>query len=160
MFTSLFESIKYIGHQFPVAVLRLYLGIYFLDQALERYHGDFLTHPRLAELIRDWSSASPAPNWYKDILDQLILPQWQLTAYCVVYFQFVIGISFILGFFVRPAALLGILLSLNFVFWSPPDLGDLYRLHLLLFVILGWIGAGRCLGLDYYFYKRHRGIWW
>jgi thiosulfate dehydrogenase (quinone) large subunit len=31
---------------------------------------------------------------------------------------------------------------------------------LVLFLILAWLGAGRCLGLDYFFYKRDRGMWW
>jgi thiosulfate dehydrogenase [quinone] large subunit len=160
MIFAIFESIKYVGHFFPLLVLRLYMGFYFAEQAWSRYQGNFLTQPRLAESIRDWSAQSPAPDWYKDILDQWMLPHWQLVAYCVVYFQFIIGLSFILGFFVRPMGLIGALLSLNFVFWSSADLADLYRLHMVIFVLLAWMGAGRCFGMDYYFYKRHRGIWW
>jgi thiosulfate dehydrogenase [quinone] large subunit len=37
---------------------------------------------------------------------------------------------------------------------------ELHKLHFVLFLVLAWLGAGRCLGLDYFFYKRDRGIWW
>src|SRR5580704_7700255 len=145
MLYAILESIKYVGHLFPILAMRLYIGIYFSEQAWSRYQGNFLTQPRLAEAIRDWSPASPAPEWYKDLLDQWLLPHWQLTAYCVVYFQFVIGVSLILGFFVRPMGVLAALLSLNFIFWSSPDVAELYRLHVVLFIVLAWLGAGRCL---------------
>jgi thiosulfate dehydrogenase (quinone) large subunit len=160
MFYSIVESIKYIGHFFPLLCLRLYLGVYFVDQAWSRYSGNFLDQPRLAETIRDWSSGSPAPEWYKDLLDQWLLPHWQLAAYCVVYFQFVVGISLILGFLVRPMALLGAFLALNFVFWSSAEVSELHRLQVVVFFVLAWMSAGRCFGMDYYFYKRHRGVWW
>ena len=61
---------------------------------------------------------------------------------------------------VRPVALLAALVTLNFIFNSGPDIIELHKLHLVLFLILAWLGAGRCLGLDYFFYKRDRGLWW
>lgn len=160
MIYAVVESIKYVGHYFPLVILRLYLGFAYFDEAFSRLQGNFLTQPRLAEAIREWSATSPAPDWYKDILDQWVLPHWQLASYCVVYFQFIVGICFILGFFVRPMGIIGALLSLNFIYWSSSDVAELYRLHMVVFLILTWMSAGRCLGIDYYFFKRHRGIWW
>jgi thiosulfate dehydrogenase (quinone) large subunit len=61
---------------------------------------------------------------------------------------------------VRPAAILGAILALNFIYFGGPDNTALQQTHLVLFIVLGWLGAGRCLGLDYYFYKRQRGLWW
>ena len=75
MVFSIFESIKYIGHFFPLILLRMYMGFYFAEQAWARYQGNFLVQPRLAEAIRDFTPSSPAPEWYKDILDHWILPQ-------------------------------------------------------------------------------------
>lgn len=160
MFVAYFESVKYVGHLFPLALLRIYIGWSFLITAWSRYQGDYLSQPRIAAAITEWAPVSNAPDWYKDLLDHVVVPNWQFFAYCVVYFGFLIGISFIIGFFVRPVAILAALLTLNFIYNSGPETVDLHKLHLVLFLILAWLGAGRCLGLDYYFYKRDRGIWW
>jgi thiosulfate dehydrogenase (quinone) large subunit len=160
MLVAFFESIKHIGHLFPVVILRIFMGVHFLKIAVVNLKGPFLNQPLLAEMIRDFSPSSGAPFWYKDLLDGIVLPQWQLVAYTIVYLQFVIGLSFLFGFFVRPVSLLGFLLAWNYVYWSPAELQDFYRLQMACFIVLFTIGAGRCLGIDSYFYKRNRGIWW
>ncbi len=159
MLLAYLESIKYIGHLFPVALLRIYMGWTFLKVAWTRYQGDYLSQPHIVSNITE-NSAMTAPDWYKSFLDQVVVPNWQIFAFCVVYFGFLVGISFILGFFVRPVALLAAIVTLNFVYNSSPDLMPLHQLHLVLFLIFAWLGAGRCLGLDYFFFKRDRGIWW
>lgn len=160
MLLSTLESVKYVGHLFPLALLRIYLGWAFWTTAWQRYQGDYLTQPRIAAAITEWAPISSAPDWYKDLLDHVVVPNWQLFAYCVVYFGFLVGASFILGLFVRPIALLAAGLTINFVYNSGPDMTDTYKLMLALFLMFAGLGAGRCLGLDYYFYKRDRGIWW
>ena len=160
MLVAYLESLKYVGHLFPVALLRIYLGWSFLITAWGRYQGDYLSQPRIAATITEWAPSSAAPEWYKEFLDRVVVPNWQVFAYCVVYFGFLVGLSFILGFFVRPVALLAAVVTLNFVYNSGPDLIELHKLHLVLFLILAWLGAGRCLGMDYFFYKRDRGLWW
>lgn len=160
MLVAYIESMKYVGHLFPVALLRIYLGWSFLSTAWQRYQGDYLSQPRIAAAITEWAPTSAAPDWYKDFLDNTVVPNWQIFAYCVVYFGFLVGISFIIGFFVRPVALLAALLTMNFMVNSSPELLDLHRLHLILFLMLAWLGAGRCMGLDYFFYKRDRGLLW
>lgn len=160
MFVAYLESMKYVGHLFPVALLRIYLGWTFFATSWQRYTGDYLSQPRIAAAITEWAPTSSAPDWYKDFLDNTVVPNWQIFAYCVVYFGFLVGVSFILGFFVRPVALLAALVTLNFIFNSAPEVYDLHHLHLVLFLVLAWVGAGRCMGLDYFFYKRDRGIFW
>ena len=160
MLVAYLESVKYVGHLFPLAVLRIYLGWSFFSTALARLHSDYLTQPILSDAIKEWAPNSSAPEFYKEFLDKVVVPNWQVFAYCVVYFGFLIGASFILGFFVRPVALIAALVTINFVYNSGPEMVELHRLHLVLFLILAWLGAGRCLGLDYFFYKRDRGMWW
>jgi thiosulfate dehydrogenase [quinone] large subunit len=160
MLVTFFESIKHVGHLFPIVILRVFMGIYFLNLGITNVHGPFLNQPVLAEMIRDWSPTSGAPVWYKEVLEAVVLPQWQMAAYCIVYLQLVIGVSFLLGFFIRPVSLLGFLLAWNFIYWSPIELRDFYALQMTCFLLLFLIGAGRCLGIDSYFYKRNRGMWW
>jgi thiosulfate dehydrogenase [quinone] large subunit len=160
MFVAFFESIKYVGHLFPLALLRIYIGVSFFEVAWVRAKGDYLVQPKLAAAIAEWAPASSAPDWYKDFLDQIVVPHWQLFAYCVVYFGFLVGLSFMMGFFVRPVAVLAAIVTLNFIYNSSPETVDLHKLHLVIFLTLAWLGAGRCLGMDYFFYKRDRGIWW
>ncbi len=145
---------------FPVALLRIYLGWSFLQVAWGRFQGDYLNQPRIAAAITDWSPSSRAPEWYKDFLDHVVVPNWQFFAYCVVYFGFLVGVSYIFGFFVRPISILAAIITLNFVIIGPSISTDFYKIQLVLFLGLAWLGAGRCMGLDYYFYKRDRDIWW
>lgn len=160
MIVAFFESFKYVGHLFPLAMLRIYMGFFFLGTAYRKYDGDFLFQPRLAAQINEWMPLSSAPDWYKSVIESVIVPNWRIFAYTITYCEFLIGVSFVIGFLVRPMALLGFLVCLNFVYMSSPESTALYKTFLAMFVTMAWLGAGRCLGFDYFFFKRQRGIWW
>ena len=89
-----------------------------------------------------------------------MIPNWQTVAFIIVGLEFAVAISYIIGYVVRPVALLGILLCVTMLFLSGPAHEDLYKTFLAIHLILAWVGAGRCLGFDYYYFKRRRGIWW
>jgi thiosulfate dehydrogenase [quinone] large subunit len=161
MFVAFVESIKYVGHMFPIAFLRIFLGYYYFNQALLNLQGDFLTHAYLAEDIRYFLPRNLAPEWYKVFLENVAIPNWQVFALTIIVAQFLIGVSYLIGYFVRPMSLLAILLSMVLMFSIEPHMSELQSTFtLILHVTLGWVGAGRCLGFDYFFYKRRRGIWW
>ena len=160
MFLAFFESVKYVGHLLPISFLRVFLGYYYLEQALWKFRGDYLTKPRIAEQIAEWLPASHAPNWYKVFMSAQMIPNWQALAFVITGLEFAIAISYIAGYVVRPVALLGMLLCFNMLFISGPAMEDLYKTFLAIHLIMAWVGAGRCLGFDYYFFKRRRGIWW
>lgn len=161
MVVAFVESIKYVGHLLPVAFLRVFIGYYYFNQALLNAYGKFLTQPNLAEDIRSFLSLSTAPDWYKLFLEQVVVPNWLIFAYAIVVAQMVIGISYIVGYLVRPTSLLAIFLSWNLNLALGGQHSELQGTFLVvLHFTLGWLGAGRCLGLDYFFYKRRRGIWW
>jgi len=160
MLLAFLESVKYVGHLLPISFLRIYLGYYYLQDALNKFRGDFLSRPRLAFQIEEWLPISHAPDWYKVLIHIYIVPHWQKLAFIILGIEFAIAISYILGYVVRPIALLGVLITFNLLFISGPHQEELLKTFLAIHLILGWVGAGRCLGLDYYFYKRRRGIWW
>lgn len=160
MWVAFFESFKYVGHMLPISLLRIYMGFFFLSSAIEKYNGDFLFQPRLAANISQWLPLSQAPEWYKNFAEAVIIPQWQVFAYTITYCEFLIGVGFLIGFLVRPLSLVGIFLCLNLIYVTSPDLSLLYKAYLVVFATMAWLGAGRCLGFDYFFYKRQRGLWW
>lgn len=160
MFVSFLESIKHVGHLYPVALLRIFLGYIYFGDAWDRLNGAFLEQPRLAAMIMQNLANKDISPWYRQLLEGLIVPNWQFFAYSIVYFEFVIGISFLLGFLVRPVSLLGIFITANAIFIGSPELVPMQKCFLAMFIVLMWIGAGRCLGFDFYFYKRQRGLWW
>lgn len=160
MLVALLESIKYIGHLLPIAILRIYIGYFFLNKALVQYYGDFLTQPRLAEMISQNLNLSSAPDWFVASLENYAIPYWQFFALLICCFEFLLGISFIFGYLVRPFAFLAALLSISYMWMMGPQLENYYFLLFAVNLCLSFLGAGRCFGLDYYFYKRHRGIWW
>jgi uncharacterized membrane protein YphA (DoxX/SURF4 family) len=104
--------------------------------------GDFLVQPILSRSIDEWLPVSQAPEWYKDVLESIVVPNWKIFAYLVTYCEFAIGICFIIGFFVRPTALLGIFLTANLFYQTGPFVGDLHRLFLAIFMMMWWVGAG------------------
>ena len=160
MIVAFFESIKYVGHLFPISFFRIYLGYFYLMRALDAYHSGFLEQAYLAEDIRSFIPKSPAPEWYKLFLDVVVIQRWQFFAMFIIGSQLFIAVSYFLGYLVRPAALLGLFLTLNFSLALSSQQTELTGFLLLFHVILGWLGAGRCLGFDYFFYKRRRGLWW
>ncbi|MCB0342860.1 MAG: DoxX family membrane protein [Pseudobdellovibrionaceae bacterium] len=160
MGVAFLESIKYVGHLFPVAFFRIYVGYYFFHGALERLETGYLREAHLAGAVQEWIPHTTAAEWYIDLIQSVIVPYWQAFSYLLTGCEFFIGISFIVGFLVRPAALIGIFLYLNFVYADVQSLGDLTEVYLAVFVMMFWLGAGRCLGFDYFFFKRQRGIWW
>lgn len=160
MIVTFFESIKYVGHLLPLSFLRIFMGYYYLQQAIMKYQSDFLIRPRLADQIAEWMPASHAPHWYKILMSTQFIPHWQTLAFIYLGIEFAIAISYILGFVVRPMALVATFLCLNMLFISGPQTEDFYKTFMAIHIMMAWIGAGRCLGMDYYYFKRRRGIWW
>lgn len=161
MIVAFVESIKYVGHLLPIAFLRVFVGYYYVNQALLNANGGFLTRPYLAEDIRNFLPQSTSPEWYRLFLENIVVPNWQIFAYFVVVTQMSIGLSYIIGYLVRPISLLGIFLAINIMLALGGQQTELQSTFMLiLHFTLGWLGAGRCLGFDYFFYKRRRGIWW
>ena len=161
MLVAFVESIKYVGHMLPVAFLRIFVGYFYFNQALLNLHNDFLTHAYLAEDIRGYLPRSPAPDWYRSMLETVVISNWQIFAYTVTICYLLIGIAYIMGYMVRSFSLLAIFLSLNLILAVGPHQGELNTtMIMIVHLTLGWLGAGRCLGVDYYFFKRRRGIWW
>jgi thiosulfate dehydrogenase (quinone) large subunit len=160
MFASFIESVKYVGHLIPVAFLRIFLGYYYIQQALFKYNSDFMARPRLAAQIADLLPTLDQPMWYKFLIEKLVIQHWQGFSFVVLGLEFAIAISYLFGYVVRPMAFIGIALSLNYLILLGNNTEEFYRVLIAIHFMMFWVGAGRCLGFDYYFFKRRRGLWW
>lgn len=116
--------------------------------------------PRLAEQIADVLPTLQTSGWYRHFLEVMVIPNWQIFAFLILGLEFAIAISYILGYVVRPMALVGVFLAFNMLILSGPQNADLFKTFIAIHFTMAWVGAGRCLGFDYYFFKRRRGIWW
>lgn len=160
MFVAFFDSVKYVGHLIPIAFLRVFLGYFYLDSALRKFESDFLYRPNLADELAALLPTLTAPIWYRAWVHSIFIPQWKTVAFIVTAIEFAIAFSYLFGYVVRPVALLGALLALNQLALSLPGQEQLSRTLIAIHLTLAWVGAGRCLGVDYYFFKRRRGLWW
>ncbi len=100
------------------------------------------------------------PSWFRLLLSEQIIPYWQTVAFVIIGFQLVVAISYIIGYVVRPVSILAILLCIVYLMIFSTEQEIFFKLLIASHLVLAWVGAGRCLGLDYYFYKRRRGVWW
>ena len=160
MLISFFESFKYAGHLWPIAILRVYIGCFFLRAGIDKIHNGFLDSPALTEILNKWIQAGAAHPNYVSFLKNFVLPHWQVFSHLVVFGEVFVGLSFIVGFMVRPAALVAIFLNLNFMMAAGLEAQVINGILVCVNLTLLLISAGRCIGFDYYFYKRVRGIWW
>ncbi len=160
MLASYLESIKYVGHMFPVAFVRIVLGYQYLSLVIQRVQSGYLEHAYISDRFKLSLEAEPVSGIYYELLKNIVQPYWLMATYVLIMLEVVIGVSYILGFGVRVASLLGMILSMHiylyFDFVSSPGEFYVFYIHLLFFML----GAGRCLGLDYYFYKSRRGLLW
>lgn len=160
MLVAFLESVKYTGHLVPISFLRIFLGYYYFQQAYAHFKSDFLFRPQIAEQISEFLPLSHAPEWYRFFVSSQFIPHWQGLAFLITGFEFALALSYIFGYVVRPMALLAVFFCANMLFISGSAQEDLFKTFLAIHFVLAWVGAGRCLGMDYYFFKRRRGIWW
>ena len=161
MLLAFLESIKYIGQMIPLALFRLFIGYYYLRTGWSHYGDNYWTQPHHAQEMIQNLDHNALPLFYNQLVEDYIFSNWTVFAYWFLFLEICIGFGFLFGFLVRPLGIIAFLMCLHqllFNFYTP-----FYGTWLLLCAInltFVAVGAGRCLGLDYFFYKRHRGLWW
>jgi uncharacterized membrane protein YphA (DoxX/SURF4 family) len=145
-----------------IAVLRVVVGAWFLKAVWTKvtlvYIAGVVPYPavparflafqpkRVAEFAADHPIA-----WYKDFLQDTVLHHASLFATLQTYGEVVVGLGLVLGLFTRLAAVIGLLLSLNYGLATQWMSFGQQGFHLLLItsmIIFLVAGAGRVWGLD------------
>src|SRR5215470_13657655 len=110
-------------------------------------------HPKR---VAEFAAGNPI-GWYKDFLEQTVLPHAGLFATLQVWGEVAVGIGLTLGLLTRLSALVGLYLAVNFGLASQWMSFGQQGFHLLLvtsMIIFIGAGAGRAWGLDALLFRR------
>jgi uncharacterized membrane protein YphA (DoxX/SURF4 family) len=149
------------GVRTPVALtllLRLVPGYLFLTAGIEKVQGGWLSGGGLKTTLSSWVSSGVPYDWYRSFLADTVIPNEVTFAYLIVIGEIAVGSLLLIGFFVRPASLIGIFLCLNYLCAKGSALVG-FNVESLFLVILTTallVNPGRALGVDGYLYERLR----
>ena len=142
-----------------IAAARIATSVFFLLFGEYKIAGPAFAHGGFQSYLQDYI-ANGAVSFYRPVLSGLILPHAVFFGYVVGVVELLIGISFLLGLWVRPAAVIAMLFLLNMLLstWWEPGHGvpawryfgaELDHIPLLLLCIIFFAAdAGRVWGLD------------
>ena len=142
-----------------IAGARIATSIFFLLFGEYKVAGPGFAHGGFQTYLHDYI-ANSALGFYRPVLSGLVQPHAVFFGYVVGVVELLIGVSLLIGLWVRPACVLGILFLINLTFaawWEPGHEAPLWRYFgarldtlplMLLLVILFAADAGRVWGLD------------
>lgn len=142
-----------------IAGVRIATSVFFLLFGEYKVAGPGFAHGGFQTYLQDFI-ANSAVSFYRPVLAELILPHAVVFGYVVGIGELLIGISLLIGFWVRPASILGVVFLVNMMlstWWGPGHGAPVWRYFgaeldhlplLLLFIIFFAADAGRVWGLD------------
>jgi thiosulfate dehydrogenase [quinone] large subunit len=142
-----------------IAVVRMATSVFFLLFGEYKVAGPEFAHGGFQTYLQDYIAHS-AVSLYRPVLSGLVLPHAIFFGYVVGIVELAVGISLLIGLWIRPACILGGLFLLNMLLatWWAPGHGvpvwryfgnELEHLPLLLLLIVFYAAdAGRTWGLD------------
>jgi thiosulfate dehydrogenase (quinone) large subunit len=142
-----------------IAVVRMATSVFFLLFGEYKVAGPGFAHGGFQTYLQDYI-ANSVVIFYRPVLSGLVLPHAVFFGYVVGILELLIGLSLLLGLWVRAGCIVGIAFLLNMVLatWWAPGHGvpvwryfgaELDHLPLLLLLIVFYAAdAGRTWGLD------------
>ena len=142
-----------------IAAVRIATSVFFLLFGEYKVAGPGFAHGGFQNYLQDYI-ANTAVSFYRPVLADLVLLHAVFFGYAVGAIELLIGISLLLGLWVRPVSVLGVLYMANFLlatWWGPGHGVPIWRYFgaeldhlpvLLLFIIFFAADAGRVWGLD------------
>ena len=144
-----------------VAAVRIAASVFFLLFGEYKVAGPEFAHGGFQGYLQDFI-ANGAVSFYRPVLSSIILPHAVFFGYVVGIVELFVGISLLIGLWVRPASVVGILFLVNMVlatWWGPGHGVPVWRYFgaeldhiplLLLMIVFYAADAGRVWGLDGY----------
>jgi uncharacterized membrane protein YphA (DoxX/SURF4 family) len=145
-----------------IAATRIATSVFFLLFGEYKVAGPAFAHGGFQNYLHDYIGSSSV-SFYRPVLSSIVLPHAVFFGYVVGVIELGIGVSLLLGLWVRPACAVGIIFLLNLTFASWWDVGHgapvwryfgarLDTLPLMLLLIIFFAAdAGTVWGLD----RRH-----
>jgi uncharacterized membrane protein YphA (DoxX/SURF4 family) len=143
----------------PIAGVRIATSVFFLLFGEYKVAGPGFAHGGFQTYLHDYI-ANSALSFYRPLLSTVVLPHAVLFGYLVGIIELLVGVSLLIGLWVRPASVLGILFLINLTlaaWWEPGHGAPLWRYFgarldtlplILLLVIFFAADAGQMWGLD------------
>jgi uncharacterized membrane protein YphA (DoxX/SURF4 family) len=98
-----------------LSALRIFFGVFFLAEAFGKLRW-LINSEGLSLRLNEW--AKNANSWNTWYLHHVALPYLEVFARLVMLGELCLGLGLLLGVFTRPAAILGLLMVLNYHFAS------------------------------------------
>jgi thiosulfate dehydrogenase [quinone] large subunit len=145
-----------------VAFLRIVVGAWFIKAVWTKlslaYAAGVIPYPTVSprfvafqpKRVAEFAAGNPV-GWYKDFLEQTVLPHASLFATLQAYGEVAVGIGLVLGLFTGLTALVGLFLAVNFGLATQWMSFGQQGFHLLLttsMLIFLVTRAGRVWGFD------------
>src|SRR5689334_22125648 len=152
------ESKRSVAPLWAVAILRVYLGIAFLSAASNKTFSWWASWPQnMSHFLT--SKLTDTYAFYRPVLTGFVLPNVAVIAPIIAVTEVAVGIALLLGAGTRVAAVVGLLLIVNYmlalgdILWQPGQ-DQAFFVGLLVVLITN---AGRAFGIDAW-QMRSRGV--
>ncbi len=135
-------------HLWPISVLRVYTGVFFI------YYGyGKISRGNFAEGLSGFVNSQLENSFglMRPFLESVVLPNDQLFAFLVSWGELAIGLALILGLATRYASIAGALMVAAFWFTKGQGVLDAQNhdaIWFVIFLVLATVHAGRMHGLD------------
>jgi len=135
-------------HIWPITLLRIYTGVFFL-----KFGWGKITNPNFVDGLAGFVSGNldNAFGFMRPFLESVVLPNKGVFAGMVGWGEFLIGIALILGLATRWASIAGALMVAAFWFTKGQGFLDAQNhdaVWFVIFVVLAAVHAGRAHSLD------------
>lgn len=143
-----------------IAILRIYIGYYFLWQGWRKYQRNFPKGDWIGRQIGDISSLDLYP-WYKQFLLAYVVPHRELFGYLVTFGELAVGACLLLGLLTRFSSVIALFMMMNYLLGPGMARGGAtlaqQQTFLVALIIFALAHPGRTLGLDGLLFHRARG---
>jgi thiosulfate dehydrogenase [quinone] large subunit len=134
-----------------VALLRIYIGYYFLQQGIRKFQRDFPKGDWIGRQIGDLATVELYP-WYKKFLLDYVVPHHELFGYLVMVGEILVGAGLLIGLLTRLSAAGGLFLVINYMLGIGMARGGAslaqQQTFIVSLIVIILSNAGRTLGLD------------
>ncbi|GIN85212.1 hypothetical protein J6TS2_15980 [Heyndrickxia sporothermodurans] len=128
-------------------ILRIWLGIQWLEAGIGKIANDFDAYGFLQGAIANASGDHPAvQGWYANFLQHFAVPNVEWFNHLIPYGELLVGIGLIVGFATIPALLAGAFMNLNFMLAGTTSTNPV--LYTVAMILLFTGGAAYYYGLD------------